>query len=101
MNATTTEKMNASVHYDLVISAVRAELDEETLLDFDTMPFERFLCLHAAVPRPDGQRKGQWLFNHMLFVRPDVANTLRGSLSDPFYRDQNTTAFLAKAAKLW
>lgn len=36
-------------------------------------------------PRP--QRLGQMYFNMLLGIRPDLAEKLRGSLRDPFYKD--------------
>lgn len=37
------------------------------------------------------QRLGQVYFNLLHKVRPDIANRLRGSLIDPFYREKLST----------
>lgn len=65
------------------------------------MTFDEFLVLHARSPRPRGQRNGQWVFNHVHLIRPDVANQLRGTPSDCFYSDEMISAFLDDARGLW
>ena len=32
-----------------------------------------------------GERKGQAAFNHLVEVRPELANAIRGTTLDPFY----------------
>ena len=38
-------------------------------------------------------RHGQALFNALHSIEPDLANAIRGSQSDPFYRDARIEAF--------
>lgn len=35
--------------------------------------------------RKTNERYGQAMFNHLVEVRPDLAECVRGSLADPFY----------------
>ena len=41
-------------------------------------------------------RKGQTVFNVMMEIYPDKANSLRGSDIDPFYNDDNIDKFIEK-----
>lgn len=36
-------------------------------------------------------RYGQSLFNYLFEIRPDIADELRGSESDPFHKDDDLT----------
>lgn len=39
------------------------------------------------------ERHGQALFNALTWIRPDLAEHARGTLWDPFYRDENIFEF--------
>ena len=47
------------------------------------------------------QRIGQYFFNELAKVRPDIASHLRGSLCDPFHDDTLLSDFLIKTEQLW
>lgn len=78
----------------------------EEELENATMPFDEFVVKYKrewTIHRREkgAQRKGQFLFNLLHDVRPDVANNLRGSMFDCFYNDVRIPAFLAWAKKVW
>lgn len=50
---------------------------------------------------PQGQRLGQYFFNAVHAVNPDVANLYRGTLYDPFYHDEILGDFLHKVSDKW
>lgn len=64
---------------------------------FDTVVGE----VITGVPQKNDQRVGQWWFNRLHDVRPDVANEIRGSLTDPFHRDDILNAFHLRIIELW
>lgn len=47
------------------------------------------------------ERKGQAFFNELLVVRPDIAEAVRGTYLDPFYRDDRLEEFLTFVAVKW
>ncbi|AXH67219.1 hypothetical protein SEA_WOFFORD_279 [Streptomyces phage Wofford] len=53
----------------------------------------------------DEQRYGQFCFNRVARVRPDIAQTLTGTPCDPFYANDNNDPrihrFWAKVQELW
>lgn len=46
-------------------------------------------------------RKGQTYFNALHLCNPILANKVRGSLLDPFYKDSNILAFLEWLTDNW
>ena len=64
------------------------------------MTYEQWIA-RAAITKPKAQRYGQWLFNSLYSVRPDIANRIRTSINDPFYQDNRVPAFLEAVAKEW
>lgn len=46
--------------------------------------------------RPENQRIGQWAFNLLSEAYPLVAEQIRGSDDDPFYRDELVPEFLVR-----
>lgn len=46
-------------------------------------------------------RKGQLYFNCLHNMDPELANELRGSDKDPFYRDDRIPAFLIIVEQRW
>lgn len=57
------------------------------------------LCKLAMGPSyQNGLRKGQALFNKLDEINPELADSLRGSVVDPFYRDERIPAFLSEVA---
>jgi len=56
------------------------------------------MCKHE---HPEHIRYGQYLFNSLNAIRPDIANKIRGTYSDPFYLDQRIGRFWLKVHELW
>lgn len=56
--------------------------------------YEQFLSdinkLHATQPKKGDLRLGQIFFNELCKVRPAIAEQLRGSMLDPFYKERIT-----------
>lgn len=52
-------------------------------------------------PHRRGWRRGQYLFNTLNEVRPDIAEAIRGTDVDPFYTDHRIPAAMARIAELW
>lgn len=46
-------------------------------------------------------RKGQAYFNTLYFVNPQLADKVRGTLLDPFYKDDNIRAFMDWLINNW
>jgi hypothetical protein len=44
--------------------------------------------------RPKEQRRGQWAFNSLLDIRPNIAKKVRATPCDPFYNDHLLHDFL-------
>lgn len=66
------------------------------------MTYEEFVTeLGEDKSRPKDQRKGQWAFNLLDAVRPDIAAEARTSCVDPFYDDSRIPTFLWFVGKLW
>lgn len=63
------------------------------------MTFNEFIA-YASHPVPD-QRNGQAAFNALATVRPDLAEVVRGSLVDPFYRDELLPEFYEFLSEWW
>jgi hypothetical protein len=55
----------------------------------------------AYSPEDNVQRRGQYLFNCLYAVRPDVADAIRGTLADPFYDDKKIPACWERIVTLW
>lgn len=51
--------------------------------------------------KPECYRVGQWAFNFVYDTYPDIANKLRATEFDPFYRDERLTAFWAEVERLY
>lgn len=47
------------------------------------------------------QRWGQYMFNSLVEVRPDISEQIRGTDADPFYQDKKVEAFLIVVNDLW
>jgi hypothetical protein len=57
---------------------------------------------HLQVTVPNRQeRYGQYFFNMLRVVRPDVAEVLRGSMIDPFYLEMVTPTVHIQIETLW
>lgn len=51
-------------------------------------------------PRPSFIRLGQHAFNTLYKYNPDLANKIRGTMSDPFYNDSRLSNFMGEIAGL-
>lgn len=49
-------------------------------------------------PRPSFIRLGQHAFNTLYKHDPDLANKIRGTVSDPFYNDSRLSNFMGEIA---
>jgi hypothetical protein len=66
------------------------------------MTFQEYVMAAAeAILNSSLQRAGQAYFNLLNEVRPDLAEYVRGTLYDPFYRDARIPEFLAFIASRW
>lgn len=64
------------------------------------MTFEQWLT-KAQATCPDEQRWGQWLWNSLGSIRPDLTDTLILTEFDPFHLDIRVPAFLTEVARRW
>lgn len=63
------------------------------------MTLEQYLVnVHYPVA---SQRRGQWAFNLLFEVRPDLANKVRSTDLDPFYNDGLIPVFLQWVEENW
>lgn len=58
------------------------------------------LCVLTRAANPSW-RKGQTYFNVLSNVRPDIAESIRGTDLDPFHDDSKIGEFLTYVAKVW
>jgi hypothetical protein len=49
---------------------------------------------------PDGWRQGQFVFNVVATHCPEIADMLRGSMVDPFYKDHRISLFWAAVVEI-
>lgn len=64
------------------------------------MTFAAFLQA-LGVRCPDGQRRGQFIFNALNDVRPDLVDAIRGTELDPFHDDDRIRATIAHISEKW
>lgn len=57
-------------------------------------------AIRYAADNPS-QRRGQAFFNALYQVRPEIANAIRGTTLDPFYRDERIPAFAEHLVECW
>lgn len=67
------------------------------------MNFDEFVPYAESYWRAhrDQQRRGQAYFNALYRWRPDIANELRASSVDPFYRTERIPSFLESVKDCW
>lgn len=64
------------------------------------MELWEFLSQIKRVPRE--QRQGQYAFNLLVMVRPDLSEKVRGSMNnDPFYNDRKLPNFIQFVSDNW
>lgn len=63
------------------------------------MDFKDF-CIKVSKPGK-GQRKGQYLFNTLYTERPDLAEKIRATETDPFYDDAKVHVCLKWLKENW
>lgn len=47
------------------------------------------------------QRKGQAAFNYLYIVRPELADSIRTTIFDPFYNDNKLEIFIDYIERMW
>lgn len=52
-------------------------------------------------PKPKQLRLGQLYFNMLCEIKPDIAEKLRGSLRDPFYKEHIADATEQMVSEMW
>jgi hypothetical protein len=69
------------------------------------MTYEQFLHhvheLHSTQPIKGDLRLGQIFFNELLLVRPVIAEELRGSMLDPFFKERITNVVSDFVRERW
>lgn len=55
----------------------------------------------ALYDRPLEQRAGQWAFNTLVRMRPELANRLKATGYDPFYDDEKLPVFYDWVDEMW
>lgn len=65
------------------------------------MNIEHFMFDAWLYSKKNKLRWGQGLFNHLCTVRPELAEKIRGTELDPFYRDDRVPVFLEFLEKNW
>lgn len=60
-----------------------------------------FLLSYYGTKTPQQLRRGQFLFNELHAVRPDLANSIRATDVDPFYRNDLIDAALCWIITNW
>ncbi len=68
---------------------MKPETFEEYMVELSTFPFDKH------------HRKGQRAFNYLYEVRPDIADKISGTYSDPFYNDGALDDFFVLVAGMW
>jgi len=71
-------------------------------LTFEAITFEEY-CVVAeeSYRKYPNYRRGQSYFNVLYDCKPALADTIRGGVNDPFYRDEILPKFLTHVADLW
>lgn len=64
------------------------------------MTYSQYLA-KVHTERPSEQRPGQWAFNLLYKVRPDLAEEIRTSVLDPFHDDSRLPALQEFLAGAW
>jgi hypothetical protein len=65
------------------------------------MTFIEYLTAVQERQERTGERLGQAYFNVLTYVRPDLADKIRGGHLDPFYRDKLINEFLNAVSVNW
>lgn len=66
------------------------------------MTFHEYLIIvQADANRPPEQRRGQFMFNLLVLIRPDLADQIRCTDEDPFYDNDRIPAMIAWLAEHW
>lgn len=65
------------------------------------MDFWEYCCEVQAYKTETNQRFGQAAFNVLVEVRPDISEKIRGSLKDPFYKDERLSEFFQYVQGEW
>lgn len=66
----------------------------------DTLTYDQYVQL-CAVEHDADLRSGQWAFNVLYQIRPDLADAVRTTVRDPFYQDSKLPAFHEWVRMAW
>jgi len=61
----------------------------------------KVVMVHASQPVKDDLRLGQIYFNMLCEVRPVIAEEIRGSMLDPFFKERITQVVSNFVRELW
>ena len=61
-------------------------------MTYDTITYNKFIATVPEIARFYEWRYGQALFNALTKIRPQLAEKVRGSRIDPFYRESGEIA---------
>lgn len=65
------------------------------------MPLKAFLIQYFSTPVDPPYRRGQFLYNELKRVNPDLATKILGTRFDPFYDDERIYDALAHIILWW
>jgi hypothetical protein len=65
------------------------------------MTFQEYQHKFYTTPHPKELRHGQAVFNYVHTTKPEIANELRSSAVDPFYKDNLVEVFWLAVEKLY
>lgn len=78
------------------------DIDRKKLVESAKLDFTDYLKLVVIVRSENPSwRKGQTYFNVLHDVRPDLAELIRGTSIDPFYRECNFAEFMYRLSIMW
>lgn len=71
----------------------------------ENMTYDEFVHkiyqIHKSQPNKDDLRLGQIYFNELAIVRPEIAEAIRGSMLDPFYKERITNVVSEFVRERW
>jgi hypothetical protein len=65
------------------------------------MTYSEYVAQLIALPKPSDWRPGQWAFNLLHEIRPELADDVRGGDLDPYHDDKRLGAFMAWLMPIW
>lgn len=65
------------------------------------MEYDKFVQMAENYASSTNQRRGQAMFNCLIREKPDLAETIKGGMLDPFYSDSKIPHFLNWLKAMW